>query len=51
MTETKNKYSYHLFEVSAPGVPDWPTPTPHLLAHRVGSPRTQLPKARSYKIT
>ena len=30
-------------QLTAPGVPDKPTPTPHLLAHPRGSPSTQVP--------
>ena len=32
-----------LSQVTVPGVPDLPSPTPHVLAHSCGSPRTQLP--------
>ena len=32
-------------QVTAPGVPDWPFPTPHfVVTHPVGSACTQLPK-------
>ena len=30
-------------QLTAPGVPDEPAPTPHLLVHPLGSPRVQLP--------
>ena len=35
-----------VLQVTAPGVPDKPAPTPHLLAHPVGSPHTQSPGMR-----
>ena len=33
-----------VLQVTAPGVPDLPAPTPHLLAHPLGSACFQVPK-------
>ena len=33
-----------VLQLTVPGVPDNPAPMPHLVAHPLGSPCTQLPK-------
>ena len=33
-----------VLQLTAPGVPDWPASTPHLVGHPLGSPCTHVPK-------